>query len=244
MDKIEELEEFGLTNNEAKTYLKLLQKGSASAYEISKATGILRQTTYEILDSLLNKGIVSFSLNGGTKVFCAMEPKALEQMLESKKKRFSEIVPELERIAKENKKKIIVETYIGEKGIKNIYEDMLAEGKDIYHIMDFEEYANLFKELFLKSFITKRASKGIHFKAIITQGSPYKGLGTSNKEQLREIRYLKNVPNFKATTFFYADKCGYFILAETPIGILIKNKEITDSIKSLFNTLWEKATPS
>jgi HTH-type transcriptional regulator, sugar sensing transcriptional regulator len=241
MDKTEVLEEFGLTNNEAKTYLKLLFLGQASAYEVSKATGILRQTTYELLDSMLNKGIVSFSLRGGTKVFSPMEPKALLQILESKRKNFSEAIPDLEKISSESKEKIIVETFIGEKGIKNIYEDMLAEGKDIYHIMDFKEYSILFKELFLKSFITKRVSKGISFKALITQGLPYTDLEKSNKKQLREIRYIKNMPNFKATTFFYGDKCGYFILAQTPVAILIKNKKITESIKAMFNSFWEQA---
>lgn len=53
------LKSFGLTSNEAKAYLSLLQNNPATGYEISGKSGIPRSAIYEILKRLENSGIVS-----------------------------------------------------------------------------------------------------------------------------------------------------------------------------------------
>ena len=86
MDKYEALEEFGLENREAKVYVKLLELGEAGASELSKKVNILRPTVYDILDNMIKKGVVSYSISAGRKVFSAVDPLILEQIVEGKKK--------------------------------------------------------------------------------------------------------------------------------------------------------------
>ena len=58
-DRLEILEEIGLSKNEAKIYLTLLDLGSATASKIADTSKMHRTTVYDALDRLVQKGIVS-----------------------------------------------------------------------------------------------------------------------------------------------------------------------------------------
>lgn len=52
------LNNFGITNNEAKVYISLLQMDASTGYKISKSSGVPRSKIYNILSSLEEKGLV------------------------------------------------------------------------------------------------------------------------------------------------------------------------------------------
>lgn len=60
-DTIFLLRKIGLTDAEAKVYLTLLKKGSASGYEASKYSAVPRSKIYNILESLVIKGFILYS---------------------------------------------------------------------------------------------------------------------------------------------------------------------------------------
>ncbi|RLE38999.1 hypothetical protein DRJ17_02285 [Candidatus Woesearchaeota archaeon] len=239
MDKFGALEEFGLEPREAKIYVKLLELGQATASQLAKSLEILRPTVYDILDKMIQKGIVSYSISSGRKVFAAVEPGVLEQLLENKKRILEEFIPELKSISKISKFKPLVETYIGVKGLKTIYDDMLTVKEDIYHIFNYEEYVKLFHLFFIKNFIKKRIEKGIWFRAIVNKIKE-KELERSDPKLLREIRTLQMLEDFKMAIVIYGKKSGFFTFTETPMGIVIENELITHSFKVLFNYLWQR----
>lgn len=53
-----ELQKLGFTDYESKVYVKLLQLGPSTAYELSKAAGVPRSNTYSALDALAQRGAV------------------------------------------------------------------------------------------------------------------------------------------------------------------------------------------
>ena len=67
MDK-EYLIRIGLTDGEAKTYLALLKTGSSSVGPIVKEAKVAYSNIYDILDRLLEKGLISFILKEKTKL--------------------------------------------------------------------------------------------------------------------------------------------------------------------------------
>lgn len=67
------LQNLGLTQYEAKTYIALLIIGTSNAYKISKKAEIPRTRVYDILDSLAQKGVVMLEeTNDGSKIFTAL----------------------------------------------------------------------------------------------------------------------------------------------------------------------------
>ena len=55
-DIIESFEKLGLSSNEAKVYLALLENHPITGYQLSKESGILRPVVYEMLNRLVEKG--------------------------------------------------------------------------------------------------------------------------------------------------------------------------------------------
>ncbi len=73
MRLIEALKSFGLSDYEAKALVALLSKGTLTAKEVSEISGIPRTSVYDVMDSLLSKGLVeSF---GKPKKFKALSAK-------------------------------------------------------------------------------------------------------------------------------------------------------------------------
>jgi len=53
-----EMRKLGFTDYETKIYIRLLQESPATAYELSKSTGVPRPNTYNVLDSLSQRNVV------------------------------------------------------------------------------------------------------------------------------------------------------------------------------------------
>jgi HTH-type transcriptional regulator, sugar sensing transcriptional regulator len=56
---VENLTRLGLTSYEAKAYLALMRRGSSTAAQVSRLAGVPRQRIYDVLASLVEKGLAS-----------------------------------------------------------------------------------------------------------------------------------------------------------------------------------------
>src|SRR3989338_3643963 len=97
---LDELKIIGLSENEARVYLALLELGSATAQEISRKSGIKRATPYVQLEALAELGLVtSFEKTAANKkglpagkagasktYFRAEDPEYLVKIIEREKK--------------------------------------------------------------------------------------------------------------------------------------------------------------
>ena len=89
--------ELGLTNTEIKIYLALLELGSSSAGAILERSHLPNSTLHRDLNSLIEKGLINFILEGKRKIYQATDPESLLVLLDDKKKRLEKILPELKR---------------------------------------------------------------------------------------------------------------------------------------------------
>ena len=119
----EQLEKLGLSTNEARIYSILLAEGPMQAGSISKRININRTTIYQVLDKLIEEGLIGYINNGKIKVFQASSPKRLISLQEEKKIVAQNILSSLENISKPSKEKVVV--YQGKKGIKTIMSEIL-----------------------------------------------------------------------------------------------------------------------
>jgi len=90
---INELEKLGLNDKESKAYLALLELGEGNIGKIAKKSGIRRTTVYDVIESLLKKGLISSSRKNKRVVYLAEAPRKLEQDLEEKKMVLDRIMP-------------------------------------------------------------------------------------------------------------------------------------------------------
>src|SRR3989338_11613851 len=92
------LREYGLSHKEINVYLSLLQTGISSVNRISNKSQIQRTTTYDVLKSLKEKGLVSFVTKNKKTFFEAVHPSKLISILREKQNKINKILPYLIKI--------------------------------------------------------------------------------------------------------------------------------------------------
>lgn len=237
------LEEFGLTKTEEKVYLVLIHQGTSSASELIKKTQLHRTTVYDVLDRLIEKGVVSFVIENKIKKYSPVNPsKFLDIALEEKKQAEAKeelakrIIFEMNSLKKEEKSKSTAQIFVGLKGQKTIMNDIIEEGKDF---VEFGGEGLFQDELpdYTRQWAEKRVLKNIKAKIISTQGTP------APIWKMNQVKFVPKEYQSPAATMIYADKVAIFIHEEPITIILIESKRLSNSYRSYFNLLWKIAKP-
>ena len=246
MDIKEILKQFELTENEIKLYLKLLELGSATSGELMKELKFYSKTVYEILDKLMDKGLVSYVVKSNIRYFEAENPEKFldiiseeEKELKEKEQNIKKILPQLivkRKIGKEPQEATI---YKGKRGMKSVFEDMLKQKGDLLIFGSggkFKEILGPYSDLWHK----KRVKQGIKIKLLwnekVREKTKY-----IRKFKLIEFRFLPEEFDNPAGSNIYGDKVAITSWGEMPVAILIRDKKIARSQRSYFNALWKIA---
>jgi len=234
------LEKFGLEKREIQIYLALLEYKSQSAYLLSKRTGILRQTIYDVLSSLSHKGLVSSVIKGRTKFFEAANPSRLKLILDEKNKAIQKILPELNKLGERIIEKPNVEFYEGIEGLKSVYNDIIkTKPLELLEYGNAENFLEILKLYFIENYIKKRINSKINLRLIVEKNKKTKIISKTNKKILRITKSLEEMKNLKTINYIYSDKFAILSLKKEPIAVIIKDKEIANAQKTLFEILWE-----
>lgn len=244
-EKTEEiLQDLGLTANEIRIYLANLKLGLARVEAIASKAGVLRTTCYDILKSLVKKGFSASVIKSGVQYYGAAEPKKLLSLLDEKKKKVERILPELEIMKKSVLNKPSVQLYEGQEGLKSIYTDILATGKNLCGYGTAEHSWGLLT-YFLPQFVKKRVKLGINSRLILEKSKKSREIKSRDKKQLRETRFMEALKKMETVVYIYGNKIAILTFVEKePIGILMENRQIADSQKILFEELWKTAEKS
>ena len=80
------LAKVGLTSQESRTYLALLKMKESQTGVLCKETGIASSNIYQILDRLVEMGLVSYKLKNNIKIFMPSSPDVLNELFIEKGK--------------------------------------------------------------------------------------------------------------------------------------------------------------
>jgi HTH-type transcriptional regulator, sugar sensing transcriptional regulator len=119
---IDELKEVGLTDNESKVYLALLDLGPSLAGGISRKIGMHRRTVYDTTEMLIKKGLIGYILKNNRRYFEASNPNRILEILNEKQDLIGPIVSGLMEKFKGSKEKQETNFYKGKEGLKTVFE--------------------------------------------------------------------------------------------------------------------------
>lgn len=228
----QQLKDSGLTDNEVKVYLALVNNGANLAGRISRLTGLHRRTVYDITEMLIQKGLIGYMLKNNRRIFSATNPNKLLENLQEKEALLLPIVHELKQKLDEKKEKEETLFYKGKQALKNIFEDQLNSKEILILGANSQAYNTL--QFYFKWYDQKRKKNKIKTR-IITHDKKIKRI------PLAEIRYIEEKYSNPLAINIYKDKVAIILWAKEPIAILIKNKEIADSYKLYFELMWKTA---
>lgn len=233
------LNEIGLNEKEKIIYINLLKKQESSANQLAKLTKINRTTVYLELENLKSKGFVSFIIKNNKKTFSAKNPKIILEMLEEKKIKVKELIPQLELLNVSSEKPQI-EVYEGKEGIKTMYLDFLKERKQFnFYILGstgfgFEEFKYYYPQYYKKIEQLKFNAKMIaNSNTKINQEDFNKTFNYKFK-----IKYVTKKYYSEVTTIILNNTVYMQSLKDNFYLIKITDKNLAKSYKNQFELLW------
>ena len=238
------LEEIGFTQKEIDVYMVMLTLKTSSVFEIMSQAKVSRQTIYEILQKLLDKGLVSYTIENNKKQYNVTNPKRLlsiiseqEIIFKEKGARLQALLPDILKRYNENKQETKFELFIGKEGMKTVTNDILKVGEPNY-VLDGEGRIFEFLKFYMPQFIKKRVKAGIASKVIYTESVRKK----KYEFQLSEYKYIPENYNSPLSIAIYGNNVNILIFSEeNPIAIHMKSKEIAHSFMNYFNLMWSIA---
>ena len=234
------LKEIGLTEYETEVYLALLSNGQISAYELAEKAGLYRQVTYDTLKRLEEKGFVSSVKEGNTKLFKAISPEMILEILNEKTESYKQILPQLNEINLASKQPLSVETYRGKNivriALRDIINNLKKTGGEVLctavdEAVPFIKYPTT-NEQYERDMLKYKIKE----RVLIREGS--KGLfqkGTSSYKKISNKFFNQNPMQI------YKDNVQIIIWGNPDYLIIIRNKNVADSYRKQFELMWKIA---
>jgi sugar-specific transcriptional regulator TrmB len=222
----------GLSQNEIKVYLALVDFGSSKAGKIAKATKIQRSSCYEAVNSLLNKGLVSFAIVGKIKFFQATSPRRLLEIVKEQEDVAKQILPKLSEKHKATKITGQVRLFKGMKGVVSVLNDIIRDGSDNCVFGSEGQLRQKMPE-FHRQFIRQLKENKIKVREIAREGS--------SKTNLENTRFVPKAVNSPVVTNIYGDKIAIIIWTDEPEAIVIENSAAAEAYRNYFEFMWKNA---
>jgi sugar-specific transcriptional regulator TrmB len=239
--KLNILKEIGLSEGEIKVYNALLELGVSSLNKIHEKAGLQRRSIYDILNRLIERGLVTYTTENKKRIFNLSHPNKILGYIEEKKHELNKIqedieieLPSIIQKFKLKKFKINAEVYRGTNGIKAIYEDMLNYKEHYY--LGGGRYVMKNLPNFWENFNLRRIKAKIKFYNLIRSDIK----GEIKALQYEQIKVLP--PAFDGNPnviFIWGDKVANVLFMDEFFAFVIENKEIAENYKKYFRYIWK-----
>jgi len=247
--KKEDFKFLGFPDKEIDIYLALMELGSAKPAQIAKKTEINRTTVYDLLESLLKKGLVSKYKKGSFIYYNALDPERLIPYLEREKEeqikkiekqqeKAESLIPQLISIQDITSEKPKVQFFEGEKGMREAYEDTLTSRETI---LAYANVQTMHEGLpnFFPTYYKRRAKKKIFIKAVLPKNELSVERAKHDQKEMRETRFLPDKQEtFSPEINLYNNKMLVASWKEK-MAVIIESKELVDLQKLIFNIVWK-----
>ena len=238
------LKKIGFSDKTAKVYLSLLQLGPTSIRKLGENAGLNRGTTYDALNWLKEKGIVSYYKKATKQFFVAEDPERLHELVKEEEdalrkadEKLDGLIPELQALHSKGGDRPVAR-YYERKEIKEIMEEILdiCEHADdsLYRVYSTEGIREYLYDDF-PTFSDARVAKGIRVKVIaIGGGGELRGLD--------ERKWLSFDAPIATYTMVYPGHVAHISLdaKKEPFGVVIENAGVYETQKGIFDALWQR----
>ena len=241
------LEKLGLSPNEAKIYLSLLEYGESGVADISTQAGVHRRNVYDSLKRLLDKGLVQQSLDTKENSYAPVDPSKLTEIIAEQSQQLEEVMPALNKQFAQSKPQQQAFILKGLEGMKIVWQMMLKEKKDIYSIgakgQWFDPALTTAKKRFLQSL--SRTDVVIHLLRdynFVLQEKEFINNFEYHKIQSRVLPKDYDTSSSVNICGNYVVQYNSVILMRLPVETIfyvIKDRDLAESYHKWFQFMWK-----
>ncbi|MBI2106541.1 helix-turn-helix domain-containing protein [Candidatus Woesearchaeota archaeon] len=238
---LEILRKIGLSEGEVKVYNALLKIGETPINNIHEQIGIDRRNIYDILNKLIERGLVAYIESDGKRVFRISNPDKILSYIEEKKTNLEDIkeeikklVPDMQKICESKKQEFQAMTFKDKEGIKAVWDDMLHY-KAIFWIGSGMYVPDKFPAFF-KDWDKRRKKNKVKSYHLFR----YEKRNVADKNIWHDRRFLPSEFSGNPTVIaIYGNKVVNFLFGENLFAFVIESKELAENYKEYHKYLWE-----
>lgn len=242
----EKLKLLGLTENEIKVYLFVLENNKSTGTEIRRKTGIANSRVYAALDNLLQKGIITYEKRQKGKLYSALEPNVIKEVMKERMQKIEEVIPFLKAIQSKEKTETETAVFEGFQGFKSALYKLVeaCPERETIDIIGFSNQAYKNEKLAaLLRDVNKVSKKKKHRFRMILDNKQNRFFEQRKRESLGQIKFMEKGFRSPAAIDIFRDYVFILLWEETPYAFVIKNKNIADGFRIYFGFLWKMAKP-
>lgn len=242
-----QLLKLGLSSKEVAVYMALMGLGVSSPVStIAKKAIVNRTTTYDILEILLEKGLVISQKKKSSRYYEALPPEKIVAYLKEQSEKFSHLAQEASAMLPElnvhyrasGRPKVYF--YEGDEGLIRVYEETLSSSEEILAYASDQANQDAIPWYF-PQYYKRRAEKKIPIRALFPDTPKDRERHKLDSVELRQSRLLpKDKLDFTPEVNFFDNKIMIADWKEK-LGIIIESAEIAKVFKQTFELAWEAA---
>jgi len=251
--ELEYLSKIGFTKGEIKIYTALLDIGISTLNKIQEKTGIDRRNIYDILNKLIEKGLVSYTIEKGKKTFQITHPDKILNYLEEKKKEIEETkkeitpnIPDLVKVFNKTKNPIRAEVYRGKESLKALHEESLNYPKQYWIGGNSTVESNVDTDMknWFNHWMKRRAKKKVMMYDLADHGTYLENFKDANlsKHKKEYHKYCQLPKDLKSpmVILIFGDKVAQILWSAQPFAFVLESKEIRESFMKYFYYFWKE----
>lgn len=245
--KPEDFLPLGLNLNEARVYLSLIQNAKATASTIIKHLGVHRNIVYDNLDKLSEKGLVSFVIEKGKRIYFPKDPSTIIDYLNQEKEQVNKKIVLANKLTKQLEQELNthsqsgVELFQGIQGIKRVLELTLKNTNSTRYVIGISNYSTeVLGKTYWNNYNKKTQDKKI--KNILLLNPDYNETTSMIKTHKNTIRILPNKASQKVEINLFDKKVALIVYSTKPTAVLIQDEHIYQTYLLQFNQLWQASS--
>lgn len=244
MEVLDSLKKFGLSEKEAKVYLACLELGDSLASDISLKSSLPRTLIYDILERLIDLGLISYSVRDNKKYFSAASPKEILRIIKEKENAVKETLPQLIELQKiKGIKRPKVEIYEGKDGMKTVMNNILRS--NVKNFLAYGSSRSSFEVIpaFMEEWHKERIKRKVVMKILYNNTKEAREKVKTRTKSLKFVNY-KFMPielESPTATVIYNNKVVLQSWIKEPFAVVIESEEMADNQRRYFDELWKIA---
>jgi HTH-type transcriptional regulator, sugar sensing transcriptional regulator len=244
----ETLEQFGLSEAEARIYHSVLALEGAPVDKIARRADTNRTSTYPVLERLEKMGLVSRLKKKGKTVYRAAAPEKFLDILEDKKEKIEKVLPDLKSLFAIQEGRPNVQLFEGVEGLKTVLNMILNEATT--EVLIFSDGESFLKKIpgWAEAYVLKRSRKNVRVRMVLKssvyniQARKLLREGKTEKAKTNKIRLLPEAYEIEDSGFdIYNNKVVFYSFDKQNVAVVVESKIVSRLMRTNFEILWNEA---
>lgn len=243
---LENLKELGLSEGQISVYSAVLELGISTLNKIQEKTGIERRNIYDILNKLIEKGLISYTVEKGKRTYQCTHPNKIFEEIKKKKEALEKLelqMPEITAFFEQAKPEIRAEVFRGNEAIKSLLEESLNY-KESYWIGGNSGVESTPLKNWFGHWMERRVKKKHMMYDLVDYGTYLEGLEPKDieihKKNYYEYCQLPEELRSPMVILIFGNKVAQILWSKKSFAFVLDSKEIKDSFIKYFDYFWKE----